>query len=59
MIDPSHSLESLERKVDRLIALCDRFNTENVALRSENETLKAKIDTACERLASFMTKLPE
>ena len=53
------SLVSLELKVDRLIALCDRLSAENADLRGDNSALKTRIDSACERLEILMTRLPE
>jgi hypothetical protein len=59
MNSPQHAIESIDRKIDRLIALCDQLNTERTALQAENAALKNKIDGTCSRLENLMMQLPE
>jgi cell division protein ZapB len=60
------SLDSLERKVEQIVAVCASLRGENQALRAhvagleaEKAALAAKIDIARERLEGLMARLPE
>jgi cell division protein ZapB len=60
------SLDSLERKVDQIVAVCASLRGENQALRAhvagleaENAALARKVELARERLESLMARLPE
>ena len=60
------SLDSLERKVDQIVAVCASLRGENQALRahvagleSEKAALAQKVELARERLESLMARLPE
>lgn len=59
-------LDSLENKIDRMLALCERLRDENRALRTQlsalegvNQTLTLTIDTSRARLEALMERLPE
>lgn len=59
------SLDSLERKLEQLLALMRGLRAENTRLRlqvaslaAEKVFLKNKIDAACERLAVLRDQLP-
>ena len=61
----SISLDSLERRIDELLAVCHSLRSENESLRGklvglegEKQKLTLKIDTAAERLEGLLTKLP-
>ena len=60
------SLDSLERKVDQIVAVCASLRGEKQALRAhvagletENAALARKVELARERLESLMARLPE
>ncbi len=60
------SLDSLERKVDQIVAICASLRGENQALRAhvagleaEKAALAQKVDIARERLESLMARLPD
>ena len=60
------SLDSLERKVDQIVAVCASLRDENQALRAhvagleaEKAVLAQKVQLARERLESVMARLPE
>ena len=60
------SLDSLERKVDQIVAVCASLRGENQALRAhvagleaENAALARKVELARARLESLMARLPE
>ncbi len=60
------SLDSLERKVDQIVAICSSLRGENQALRAhvagleaEKAALEQKVDTARERLEGLMAQLPD
>ena len=60
------SLDSLERKVDQIVAVCASLRGENQALRAhvagleaEKAALARKVELARERLESLMARLPE
>lgn len=62
----NNDLDSLEQKVDQVLALCGHLHDENAALRAqvvsleaEKQTLTEKMETARTRLAGLMDKLPE
>lgn len=62
----SQELDSLEQKVDQVLALCARLEEENAALRgrvssleAERQALGEKMETARNRLASLAERLPE
>lgn len=62
----SVSLDSLERKVEQIVAVCASLRGENQALRAhvaglevEKAALARKIDATRERLEALMTRLPE
>lgn len=59
-------LDSLENKIGRMLALCDRLRDENRALRTQlsalegvNQTLTNTIDASRARLEALMERLPE
>ena len=59
-------LDSLEQKIDQVLALCRTLSDENRQLReqvaageSENQALRAKIDQACLKIEDLMANLPE
>lgn len=59
-------LDSLEQKIDQVLALCRTLSDENRQLReqvaageSENQALRAKIDQACLKIEGLMANLPE
>jgi cell division protein ZapB len=59
-------LDSLESKIDSVLALCERLRTENRALRGQlsalegvNQTLTNTIDASRARLEALMNRLPE
>jgi cell division protein ZapB len=59
-------LDSLENKIDRMLALCEQLRDENRALRTQlsalegvNQTLTQTIDTSRARLEALMERLPE
>ncbi|HWV17556.1 MAG TPA: cell division protein ZapB [Rhodocyclaceae bacterium] len=59
-------LDSLENKIDSVLALCERLRDENRALRTQlsalegvNQTLTQTIDTSRARLEALMERLPE
>ncbi|OHC68258.1 MAG: hypothetical protein A3H93_06855 [Rhodocyclales bacterium RIFCSPLOWO2_02_FULL_63_24] len=61
----SVSLDSLERKVEQILAVCASLRNENQTLRAhvagleaERDTLTKKIDITRERLEALMTRLP-
>ncbi|QDX81552.1 hypothetical protein B9N43_10010 [Denitratisoma sp. DHT3] len=58
--------DSLEQKIDQVLALCSRLNAENAALRdrvagleNDKRDLTERIGSARTRLETLMTKLPE
>lgn len=58
--------DSLEQKIDQVLALCSRLNAENAALRdrvagleNDKRDLTERIGSARTRLEALMTKLPE
>ncbi len=60
-----NAIDSLERRIDQLLAQFDSVRTENNALRNrlletqaERDRLKACIDTAAERLEALKERLP-
>lgn len=60
------SLDSLEYKIDAVLALCEQLRNENRALRTQlsalegiNQTLSQTIDTSRTRLEALMERLPE
>jgi len=60
------SLDSLENKIDSVLALCEQLRDENRALRTQlsalegvNQTLTQTIDTSRARLEALMERLPE
>ena len=60
------SLDSLERKVEQIVAVCASLRGENQALRAhvagleaEKAALAKKIDLARERLEGLMARLPD
>lgn len=60
------SLDSLERKVEQIVAVCASLREENQTLRAhvagleaEKAALAKKIDIARERLEGLMARLPE
>ena len=62
----SVSLDSLELKVEQIVAVCASLRGENQALRAhvaglevEKAALARKIDATRERLEALMTRLPE
>jgi cell division protein ZapB len=59
-------LDSLENKIDSVLALCERLREENRALRTQlsalegvNQTLTNTIDASRARLEALMERLPE
>lgn len=59
-------LDSLETKIDSMLALCERLRDENRALRTQlsalegvNQTLTNTIDASRARLEALMERLPE
>jgi cell division protein ZapB len=59
-------LDSLESKIDSVLALCERLRDENRALRTQlsalegvNQTLTNTIDESRARLEALMERLPE
>jgi cell division protein ZapB len=59
-------LDSLETKIDSVLALCERLRDENRALRTQlsalegvNQTLTNTIDASRARLEALMERLPE
>ncbi len=59
-------LDSLENKIDSVLALCERLREENRALRTQlsalegvNQTLTHTIDASRARLEALMERLPE
>jgi len=59
-------LDSLEKKIDSVLALCEQLRDENRALRTQlsalegvNQTLTQTIDTSRARLEALMERLPE
>ncbi|HTJ96131.1 MAG TPA: hypothetical protein VL381_01575 [Rhodocyclaceae bacterium] len=59
-------LDSLEHKVDAVLALCEQLREENRALQTQlsalegvNQTLCNTIDTSRARLEALMNQLPE
>ena len=59
-------LDSLEGKIDSVLALCERLREENRALRTQlsalegvNQTLTNTIDASRARLEALMERLPE
>ncbi|HEU6456044.1 MAG TPA: cell division protein ZapB [Roseateles sp.] len=59
-------LDSLENKIDSMLALCERLRDENRALRTQlsalegvNQTLTNTIDASRARLEALMERLPE
>ena len=59
-------LTSLEEKIDRTVALCQRLRTENHELRqqlvkaqSDNKTLAEKVEAARVRLETILQQIPE
>lgn len=59
-------LDSLENKIDGVLALCERLREENRALRTQlsalegvNQTLTNTIDASRARLEALMERLPE
>jgi cell division protein ZapB len=62
----SISLDSLERKVEQIVAVCASLRGENQALRAHVASLEAekaalakKVDITLERLESLMARLPD
>ena len=60
------SLDSLERKVEQIVAVCASLRGENQALRAhvagleaEKAALAKKIDSTRERLEGLMARLPD
>jgi len=60
------SLNTLETKIDSVLALCERLREENRALRTQlsalegvNQTLTNTIDASRARLEALMERLPE
>jgi len=60
------SLDSLERKIDQLLAIAQNLRDENdmlrlrvAALDAEKTALNEKIIVTCERLAALRDQLPE
>jgi cell division protein ZapB len=60
------SLDSLERKVDQIVAVCASLRDENQTLRAhvagleaEKAALAQKVELARQRLESLMARLPE
>jgi cell division protein ZapB len=60
------SLDSLERKVEQIVAVCASLRGENQALRAhvagleaEKAALAKKVDIARERLEGLMARLPD
>jgi cell division protein ZapB len=60
------SLDSLERKVEQIVAVCASLRGENQALRAhvagleaEKAALAKKVDIARERLENLMARLPD
>lgn len=58
--------DSLEQKIDQVLALCCKLNTENSALRvqvasldKEKCDLAERMETARVRLEALMAKLPQ
>lgn len=59
-------LDSLETKIDSVLALCERLRAENRALRVQlsalegvNQSLTHTIDASRARLEALMNRLPE
>jgi uncharacterized protein (TIGR02449 family) len=59
-------LAPLEKKIEQVVAFCQKLREENYALRgrvaeleSDKHKLNEKIDTARVRLEALMDKLPE
>lgn len=59
------SLNSLEQKIEKMVAFCAGLREENRELRTrvdgleaEKQALAAKIDTTRERLEALMARLP-
>ena len=66
-------LDSLEHKVDQVLALCGDLNAENLSLRarvsalehdnqsleSANQSLSSRMETARSRLEALLPNLPE
>lgn len=59
-------LDSLEDKIDSVLALCERLREENRVLRTQlaalegvNQTLTNTIDASRTRLEALMERLPE
>jgi chromosome segregation ATPase len=59
-------LDSLESKIDSVLALCERLREENRALHTQlsalegvNQTLTNTIDASRARLEALMERLPE
>jgi len=62
----SVSLDTLEQKVDQIVAVCASLRSENQALRAhvaglevEKAALMKKIDITRERLEALMTRVPD
>ncbi len=62
----SVSLDSLERKVEQIVAVCASLRDENQTLRAtvagleaERTALAKKVDSARERLEGLMARLPD
>ncbi len=60
------SLDSLERKVEQMVAVCASLRDENQALRAhvaglevEKAALARKVDITRERLEGVMARLPD
>jgi cell division protein ZapB len=60
------ALDSLENKIDSVLALCERLREENRALRTQlsalegvNQALTQTIETSRSRLEALMERLPE
>ena len=62
----SVSFDTLEHKVDQVVAVCTSLRGENQALRAhvaslekEKAALAKKVDTTLERLEGLMARLPD
>jgi len=62
----SVSLDTLEQKVDQIVAVCASLRSENQVLRAhvagleaEKAALMKKIDITRERLEALMTRVPD
>lgn len=58
-------LDSLEQKIEQVLALCSQLRSENHGLRDQlaeleqrNQSLVSRVDTARVRLEALMDKLP-